>query len=189
MGYSVTTVNDGRITLDFITTNLNNYNVIIWRTNSFTWNHGTYWYVGEQINPQTQAKYSDDFNTGRAVGETGIIGVSASFFMYHYSNPLQPLKNVKLAILVSSYSFMIANILQSAGVQSVIFCGQAISLGFGIIDDLTAQLVAYLKMGQSVSGALLSLIAPYSNHTPEDPLDNYYEPPFWYVGDPNVAIT
>ena len=185
-GYSVTTLNDSRITLDFITRNLNNYDLIIWRTNSFIWNHETYWYVGEGTNQQTQSKYSADFNAGRANAQAGIIGVSASFFSYHYSP--QSLKNLKLAILISSNSVTIATVLQSAGVQSVIYCMGTITLGFGIIDTYTAQLVAYLAMGQSVFTVVSNIHSPFTGTPQPQYLDTNYEPPFWYIGQPNLTI-
>ena len=188
LGYAVTTLNDGRITLDFITTSLNNYDIILWRTNSFTWNHQTYWYVGEPTNQKTQTKYSEDFKVGRANAQAGIIGVSITFFSYHYSHQL--LKNVKLAILISSNSVTIASVLlTSAGVQSSIYCLDPISLTYGIIDDFTYQTVAYLKMGQSVSTAISNVHAPFVNPQLQDPLDTIYEPPLWFGGDPNLTIT
>jgi hypothetical protein len=78
----------------------------------------------------------------------------------------------------------------NAGATAVIYCMGQISLQFGQVDDLAAQVVAYLAQGNSVLNSVWTTISPYlSNQTPEDPLDSTYAPPFWYVGNGNLTLT
>jgi hypothetical protein len=186
-GYQVTFVNDSAVTIDFLLTQLNNYDVIIWRTNTYTFAHTTYWYVGEVVNGVTQQKYASDFSQGWIDGNAGILGVDLDFFNNHFSPG--SLSNVKLILLISSNSDAVGQVLVSAGAHAVVVCNGVISLEFGIMDDLTGQLVSYLAGGNDVYDAVFNTVAPYaSNMTPKDPLDTVYAPPFWYLGDGTVTI-
>jgi hypothetical protein len=187
-GYSVTVLNNGNVTLDFITTKLNNYNLIIWRTNTFSWNHATYWYVGERANPQTLNKYSKDFTSGAVDMHAGIIGVSLSFLQGRLA--AASLQNVKLMVIISSTGDIVASAFTNAGVRSIIYCMGTITLQFGTIDDLTTELLSYLAKGQNVHDAVFNTIKPYTNDEPTDPeLDQPYEPPFWFTGDGTLTIS
>lgn len=186
-GYQVTFIADTAVTLDFLLTQLNNYDVIIWRTNTYTWNHKTYWYVGEVVNSATQQKYGTDFAQDWVDGNAGILGVSADFFSNHFTSG--SLGNVRLMLLISSNSNSFASFLISAGSRAVVFANGRISLTFGIIDDLTGALVAYLASGESVMDSVYNLVSPFANRQPRDPLDSSYSPPFWFFGDAALTIT
>ena len=188
MGYSVTMLKDQQVTLDLITSGLNNYNVIIWRTDDYTYAHRMFWYAGEHANQATLAKYAADVASNLIDLHAGVLGISLGFFQKYLTS--QSLRNVKLMILLSSDSNAIAPIFISAGAAAVIYCMNEISLQFGIVDDLATQVVAYLAQGDSVLNALWTTISPYlQNQTPEDPLDSTYSPPFWYVGNGNLILT
>jgi len=184
-GYNVTYLTDNAVTVDFLSNHLNDYDVVIWRTNTFTWAHEEYWYIGEKTNAATEQKYAADFAAGLLNDRTGVIGFSTAFAYNH----LTALRHVKLLVLISSDGNALAPEFITAGVSAVIFCNGAVSLQFGLIDDLTAQLTSYLASGESVLNAVYDTVSPFSNAQPRDPLDSSYPPPFWFVGDSTLTIT
>jgi 2-hydroxy-3-keto-5-methylthiopentenyl-1-phosphate phosphatase len=152
------------------------------------WAHTTYWYVGEVASQTTLNNYASDFADNVLDSHAGIIGVSPLFFQRHFSSIA--LSNVKLMILLSDMSSVIAPLFAKSGAQGVIFCINAVSLQFGIIDDLASQVVAYLSMGYTLYVSVWTTISPYLNNFPaEDPLDVNSPPPFWYLGDGSLTIT
>jgi hypothetical protein len=186
-GYQVSFVNDSAVTIDFLLTQLNNYEIVIWRTNTYTYVHTTYWYVGAVVNGTTQEKYATDFAQGWIDGHAGTLGVDIDFFSHHY--PSSSLNNVKLMLLMSSNSNAIGTALFGSGVKAIVVCNGDISLQFGTIDDLTGQLISNLTSGQDIYDAVYNTVSPYTNMEPRDPLDNIYTPPFWFLGDGSVTIT
>ena len=184
-GYNVTYLTDNAVTVDFLLNHLNDYDVVIWRTNTFTWAHEEYWYVGEKTNAATEQKYASNFAAGWLNDRTGVIGFSTAFAANHFS--ATTLSHVKLIVLISSDGNALAPQFITGGVSSVIFCNGRISLQFGLLDDLTSQLTAYLSSGESVYNAVYDTVSPFSNAQPRDPLDSSYPPPFWFVG--NGALT
>ena len=186
-GYNVTYLNDGQVTVDLLLNQIKNYNVVIWRTNSFTWKHVTYWWVGEKVNDGVQDEYPADFAQGLLNANTGIVGVSSEFFTNHFGP--KTLTGVSLLMFLSSDGEAVAPVFVTAGVSSVIYCNGSISLEFGLIDDLTIQMIAYLTQGESVYSAVYDTVSPFNQgEQPKDPLDNTYAPPFWYIGDGSVII-
>lgn len=185
-GYQVTTLKDTAVTVDFLTTQLNNYTLIIWRTNAYTYRHVEYWYVGETANSATENKYQNDFAQGWLNANAGILGVSLNFFSSHF--PVGSLNKVKLILLIASDSDAVSFFLIHAGAQAVVFANGQISLGFGLIDDLTTGLLSYLASGQTLYNAMYNLVSPFVNAQPKDPLDNSYSPPFWYTGDGTLTL-
>jgi hypothetical protein len=186
-GYNVTYLTDGAVTVDFLLNNMNKYSVVIWRTNTFTWVHTTYWYVGEKVNDGVEQKYASDFAQGSINDKSGIVGISLGFFINHIGP--NSLSGIKLLIFMSSYGNDVASQFITAGVTSVIYCNNVISLQFGLIDDLTVQMVAYLTQGQNVNTAVTNTISPFNQGSnPQDNLDTTYAPPFWYAGDETVTI-
>ena len=186
-GYQVTTLTNTQVTVDLLLTQLNNYSIVIWRTNTYTWKHVEYWYVGELASSGIETKYANDFAQGWMNGNAGIVGVSLSFFSNHYTSGM--LTNVKLMMLISSDSEAFANFFVTAGAAAVIICNGPVSLGFGQIDDLTNQVTASLAMGQTIYNAVYGAVSPFvQNSNPEDNLDSSYTPPFWYVGDGTLTI-
>jgi hypothetical protein len=187
VGYTVTYLTDSMVTVDFLLNNMNQYSIVIWRTNTFNWIHTTFWYVGEKINSNTEQKYASDFAAGTLNDKTGIFGVSLDFINEHFGPGT--LSGVKLLIFMASMGSGAAPIFINAGVSSVIFCNGVISLQFGLLDTLTVQMVAYLSMGQDVNSAVYETISPYDQYqTPEDELDTTYAPPFWFAGNSTLTI-
>jgi hypothetical protein len=183
-GYQVTTLTNTQVTVDFLLTQLNNYNIVIWRTNTYTWKHIEYWYVGQLANSGVQTKYQNDFVQGYMNGNAGIVGISLNFFANHFTSGM--LSNVKLMMLIATDSESFASFLLTAGAQAVVFSNGPIDLRFGTIDDLTNQLAASLSMGQTLYTSVYGTVSPFiQNSNNEDP----YTPPFWYQGDGTLTIT
>jgi len=186
-GFTVTYLTDGAVTIDFLLNNMNNYTVVIWRTNTFNWIHTTFWYVGEKINSATETKYAADFASGWLNDKTGIFGISADFFNAHFGPGT--LSKVKVLVFESSYGNSLAPQFILAGVTSVIYCNGVISIQYGLLDDLTVQLVNYLTAGQNVYTAVYDTVSPFDQgQTPKDPIDTTYAPPFWYAGDGTATL-
>ena len=185
-GYQVSLLSNSAVTLDFITTQLNNYDVIVWRTNTYSFKHTTYWYVGQTVNLAAEQKYADDFDQGRVNGNAGILGISNQFLSEHLQTG--SLANVKLVVLVSSNSVLIASYFIKAGVKTVISCNGSITLSFGQIDDLTDALFYYLGRGNTVFTSVYNTVAPFTRLELADPLDSAYSPPFWFTGDGTITI-
>jgi len=185
-GYDVTYLKDDAITLDFLLNHLNDYDLVIWRTNAFNWVHTVYWYIGEKTNDGAEQKYAADFAAGWINAQVGILGISSSFINHHLGP--NTLTHVKLFLLIASDGNAVAPQLLRAGVSSVIFCNGVISLQFGLIDDLTTLLISYLSTGQNVLAAVYNTVSPFNNAQPKDPLDTNYAPPFWFVGDDTITI-
>jgi hypothetical protein len=186
-GYQVSFLSNTAVTLDFLTTQLNNYDVVVWRTNTYSFAHTTYWYVGQRVSGAAEAKYANDFEQGLVNGNAGILGISVQFLNEHLQTG--SLKNVKLVVLVSSDSVLIASYFNKAGVKAVISCNGSITLAFGQIDDSTGALFYYLARGNTVYTSVYDTVAPFSSSAPRDALDSVYSPPFWFTGDGTVRIT
>ena len=188
VGYQVTLLKNGNVTLDFLVNQLNNYSLIIWRTDSYTWQHREFWYVGQLANSALQAEYASDFVQGWVNGNGGIVGVSLEFIMEHF--PAKSLTNVKFMLLIATDSNVFGPVLVNSGVAALVYCNGPVSLSFSLIDDLAGQLMSYLVGGQSVYNAVYNTVSPFVQNTQtEDPLDNSYAPPFWFAGDSTVVIT
>jgi hypothetical protein len=185
-GYNVTIVKDTDVTLNFLTTQLNNYDLIIWRTNIYQWAHQTYWYVGELSNSATLQAYAADLTAGRMDNTNGILGVKDDFFRFHL--PSGSLSNVKLMMLVASSSISIAISLSHAGVHSVIEYYDTFSLSFPMIDYTTWLMVRFLASGSSVKEAVYNTMNIFQEARVRDPLDAQYIPLIWYMGDSTLAI-
>jgi hypothetical protein len=185
-GYAVTYVADGAVTLDLITTQLNGYDVIIWRTNVYEHAHIIYYYVGQLDSATTALSYASDFASGALDNSHGILGASIDFFNEHFSNG--SLSSVKVVVLVTSMSSSIANILVDAGVKSVIYFEGVFSLQFGIVDYLTSVVVRFLASGYDVMDSVSVTMAPFLNLTLEDPLDSLSLPLLVYTGDYVLTI-
>ena len=186
--YNITYLADGKVTVDFLLHGLNRYSIVIWRTNTFNWVHTTYWYIGERNNDGIEQEYPAEFAAGFLNDHTGIVGASEAFFTTHFKP--SSLTGIKVLILASSEGNSIAPFFITAGVTSVIFCNGNISLQFGLIDDLTVQIVSYLTQGQNVYNAVYDTISPFNQGQQlEDNLDTTYAPPYWFIGNATLTLT
>jgi len=187
-GYNVTYLADNKVTIDFLVHHLNDYDLVIWRTNTFNFVHTTYWYVGEKVNDATVHEYAYFFANGWINGHAGILGVSQDFINEYF--PAQSLNHVKLIIFISSDGNSIAPQFINSGASSVIFCNGAISLQFGLIDDLTNGVVTYLMAGRSVLTSVYNTVSPFNQGQQlEDNLDSTYTPPFWFLGNASLTLS
>ena len=186
--YNITYLADGKVTVDFLLHDLNRYSIVIWRTNTFNWIHTTYWYIGEKTNDGIEQEYPAEFASGFLNYHTGIVGASEDFFITHFRP--NTLTGVKVLIFASSDGNSIAPVFITAGVRSVIFCNGSVSLQFGLIDDLTVQIVNYLMHGQNVYSAVFDTVSPFNQGQQlEDNLDTTYAPPYWFIGNATLTLT
>jgi hypothetical protein len=187
-GYNVTSLADGAVHIDFLLANLNNYSVVIWRTNTYTQGHTVYWYLGEHVNSDLQQKYSTDFTEGLLNAHAGILGMSPDFLTHHFK--AGSLNHVKLLIFLSSYGASIAPQFLAAGVSAVIFNNGVISLQTGLLDTLTISIVGNLLVGkQNVQTAVFNTLSPVNQgQEPRDEYDSTYAPPFWFIGDGTLTL-
>ena len=185
-GYAVTYLKDGAVTLNFLTTQLNNYEVIIWRTDAYEQAHTTYWYIGQQDSQGIEQAYTSDLASGSLDSSHGIVGAGVEFFSNHFTTNTLP--NVKLMIIVSSMSAFIASSFLNSGVKAIIDFSGVINLQFNWVDYLTTIVVEYLADGLSVSDAIDATYSPFLTMILHDPLDTMYIPPVSYAGDSALKI-
>jgi len=186
-GYTVTYVADTAVTLNLITTQLDNYDVFIWRTNVYEHAHTIYYYVGQLDSATTAQSYAPDFASGSLDYSHGILGASIAFFSNHFGH--NSLFNVKLVVLVSSMSSSIASIFLNAGAKSVINFTGVFSLQFGVVDYLTGVIIRFLSDGYNVADSVSNTMMPLLNLRLRDPLDSLTVPSVVYTGDYTVTIT
>ena len=185
-GYTITYLADNQVTVNLLATQLNDYDVIIWRTNTYDEAHLTYWYVGETTSEATLREYASDFASRSLDNSHGIIGANVDFFQNHFERGA--LSHVSLVILVASMSSSIADFLLNAGVRSVIeFCG-SFSLQFSIVDSITGTLTTYLAEGYNVADSVLNTLNPHLTTQPRDPLDSVQIPAIAFTGDGTTTI-
>jgi hypothetical protein len=186
-GYNVTSLADGAVHIDFLLANLNNYSVVIWRTNTFAAGHAVYWYLGEHVNSYLTQKYSTDFTEGLLNSHAGILGMSPEFITHHFK--VGSLNHVKLLIFLSSYGASIAPEFLTAGVTTVMFNNGVVSLQTGLLDQLTLSIIGNLLVGkQDVQSAVYNTLSPVNQGQQPNPYDSNYAPPFWFIGDGTLTL-
>jgi hypothetical protein len=182
-GYNVTFMKDSAITVTFVTTQLNKYDILIWRTDMYIRGNTTYWYLGEPGNQTTMGAYARAISIGTLDASYGVLGVSANFFSSNYGP--KSLANVKLAILISSMSVTIAQILVNAGVKTTIDFYKTLTAPLSLFDWVTKSLVGYLTTGSTVRDSIANTIYNYEYVSS---LDDSYLPPISFLGDGNLKI-
>jgi hypothetical protein len=187
-GYNVTYLKDGAVTLNFLLTQLNNYQVIIWRTDAYEngLSHRDYWYIGQQATKGIDQTYASDLASESLDNRDGILAAGVDFFSNHFTT--NTLTNVKLLVLLSSMSTIIASSFLNAGVKAIIDFSGMVNFQFNWVDYLTTYVVQYLASGLSVSGAIYATYSPFQTMILRDPLDSMYIPAISYSGDPSVTI-
>ena len=186
-GYTVTYVKDGDVTVNFLTTQLNNYRVIIWRTDAYEHAHTVYWYLGQQVSQALRQAYASDLSSGELDSSDGVMGADVKFFNDSFNAGM--LSNVRLLIIVSSMSSMLAPCFITAGVQSIIDFSNTIDMQFNWVDYLTTGIVRLLAEGYSVADAVSDVITPLLTMRLEDPLDAMEIPSVSYSGNYALTIT
>jgi hypothetical protein len=187
-GYQVTFLQDEEITIKLLTTKLNGYDLVIWRTNAYDWGHITYWYVGELTNKATMQAYSRDVAARYLDDANAILGVNINFLMEHF--PAGSLNHVKLAVLTASISANIATVFIAAGVKGTVDYYQSFSLKFGTMDGVTTHVLASLTNGATLHDAVWKIVEPYmyGQYDSTNPLDDNQLPPVWYMGNSQLTI-
>jgi hypothetical protein len=182
-GYNVTFLSSSTISLGLFTAaQLDQYDIIIWRTDSYVVGDTTYWYIGEQNNET----YAGAIGIKTIAVSNGMLAVNANFF----NNTFGPesLTHVKLAILMSSMSITIAQALIAAGVKTTIDLYQTIDWTVAppsMLDWVTWSLVGYLTTGSDVSDSIYKTIYNYEYGTYTQ---SGYLPPLAFLGNGNLQI-
>jgi hypothetical protein len=179
-GYNVTFLSSNTVSLNLFTaTQLDQYDIIIWRTDSYILGNTTYWYLGLQNNET----YSGAVGIRTIAVSNGMLAVDADFF----SNNFAPnsLTHVKLAILMSSMSITIAQSLIAAGVKTTIDLYQSLAAPASLLDWVTWSLVGYLTTGNDVRDSIYKTIYNYEYVGSQD---DSYLPPLQFLGNGNLQI-
>jgi hypothetical protein len=185
-GYTVTYVKDGAVTVDFLTNHLNDYQVVIWRTDAYEYAHSVFWYLGQQDSNGLDQTYATSIASGWLDDSHGIIGAGVGFFSNLF--PVNSLSNVKLMIILSSMSEIISGYFLSAGVKSIIDFSGRVDFQFNWVDYVTTIVVSYLSEGYDVGDAVSNTIVPLITMILRDPIDTLQIPPMTFDGDPAVTI-
>ena len=179
-GYNVTFLSSNTITLNLFTAaQLDQYDIIIWRTDNYVLGNTTYWYLGLQNNET----YAGAIGIRTIEISNGMLAVDANFF----SNSFAPnsLTHVKLAILMSSMSITIGQALLAAGVKTTIDLYQSLQAPPSLLDWVTWSLVGYLTTGSDVSDSIYKTIYNYEYVSS---IDDSYLPPISFLGNGNLQI-
>ena len=180
-GYNVTFLDSSTISLSLFTaTQLDRYDIIIWRTDSYVLGNTTYWYVGQQYN---QTVYSGAIGIRTIEVSNGMLAVSANFFSTTFAR--NSLTHIKLAILMSSMSGTIAESLIAAGVKTTIDLYETLTAPPSLLDWVTWSLVGYLTTGSNVRDSIYKTIY---NFEYVGSLDDSYLPPLQFLGNGNLQI-
>ena len=179
-GYNVTFLSGSSITVSLVTTQLDQYDVLIWRTDSFVLGNNTYWYLGEQNN---QTNYEGAMGIGAIAVTNGMVAVDQDFFSQAFGP--NSLAHMKLAILISSMSITIAQTLIAAGVTTTIDLYETLDAPPSLFDWVTQSLVGCMTSGSTVSAAIYKTIYNYEY---VGSLDDSYLPPISFLGNGNLLI-
>jgi hypothetical protein len=179
-GYNVTFLSSSSISINFITKQLDQFDILIWRTDTYLRGNTTYWYLGQQYNETT---YAGAIGIGPIDVSNGMIAVSDAFF----SNNFGPdsLAHVKLAILIANMSITIGQAFIAAGVKTTIDFYQTLDAPSSLFDWVTWSLVGYLTTGSTVRDAVYKTIYNYEY---AGSLDDSYLPPISFLGNGNLQI-
>ncbi len=180
-GYNVTFLNSNTISLNLFTaTQLDQYDIVIWRTDNYVLGNTTYWYLGQQNN---QTAYEGAIGIRSIEVSNGMLAVDANFFNTNFAP--NSLTHIKLAILMASMSITIAQALVTAGVQTTIDLYQPLLAPPSLLDWATWSLVGYLTTGSNVRDAIYKTIYNYDYASS---LDDSYLPPLSFLGNGNLQI-
>jgi hypothetical protein len=183
-GYNVTFLSGGAITVKLVTTQLDQYDILIWRTDMYILGNTTYWYLGQQANRTTLAADAGTASIRTIDASNGILAVNANFFNNNYGP--NSLANVKLAIIIASMSITIAQAFIAAGVRTTIDFFQTLEAPPSLFDWVTQSLMGYLASGSTVSDSIAKTIY---NFEYVGSLEDTYLPPISFLGDGNLQLT
>ena len=182
-GYNVTFLDSNTITLNLFTAaQLDQYEIVVWRTDTYILGNTTYWYLGEQNNES----YAGSIGVRTIAVTNGMLAVDQEFFTSNFAP--NSLSNIQLAILMSSMSITIAESLIAAGVKATIDLYQAIDWTIAppsLLDWVTWSLVGYLTTGNDVSDSVYKTIYNYEY---AGSISDSSLPPISYLGNGSLKI-
>ena len=182
-GYNVTFLDSNTITLNLFTAaQLDQYEIVVWRTDTYILGNTTYWYLGEQNNES----YAGSIGVRTIAVTNGMLAVDQEFFTSNFAP--NSLSNIQLAILMSSMSITIAQSLIAAGVKATIDLYQAIDWTIAppsLLDWTTWSLIGYLTTGNDVSDSVYKTIYNYDF---TGSISDSSLPPISYLGNGSLKI-
>lgn len=183
VGYQVTFMRDNNVTVSFLLSDLGNYDMVLWRTDSYTTiDHQTFWYIGEVSNATTLQAHAADRAAGLLDESNGIMGVTGDFFRVHLGQTFP--NRLKLMIIESSMAEILASTFVNLGVRTVIETYGTIT-SFSSVDATVAQVISFLAHGLDVQTSIAELIAPFLGAWDTQ---NVEFPQIWYTGDPTLTL-
>jgi len=187
VGYNVTFLTGNTITLSQLAAQLDHYDIVIWRTDTYFYGNTTYWYLGQPANQTVLAAYGKP--SGAITAANGLLAVSADYFDTIFGP--KSLANVKLAIVIASTSHDIAQEFIAAGVETTIdlypnYYYPTLNVSTSLFDWVIQAVVGYLTTGSMVKDAVYNTIYNYEYASS---LDDSYLPPVQYLGNGFLQIT
>lgn len=185
-GFTVDLIENQLVTVELFKHHLSDYNVIIWRTEAYEWNHKVFWYLGEFASPTSNDVYKDDIAAGRMDFHGFAAGIKWDFIAYYYgSSGLAG----RLVYILASRSLDIGFGFLQAGAKDVIGYFGSISLQWGFGDFVTRLLFSYLSQGLTVDAAVNKTIDFFTKMKLESQIDIVVIPPLYYTGDGSATLS
>ena len=152
-GYHVDVVLDGNATISFFETGLSNYDLIVLRTDAFTWEGLRYYCAGDHPDNKARAALSGMIAL-KEVQVAACVGFNMLFLRHYY--PAGSLRS-GLVIMPSSFSAEIASVFLQAGAAAFIGYNEGHCMQWGYLDSFSLKILYYLSKGYSVADTMIQL--------------------------------
>ena len=152
-GYHVDVVLDEDASISFLKTGLASYDVIVLRTDSFTYEGYSYYCAGDDVTAKSRADFAAEISQ-HEVQVGACVGFSGAFIRDNY--PANSLRK-GLVFVVDGYSADLSSSFLKAG--SAVYVGyyDANTLAWGRTDCMSLKWLSYMARGDSVKDATLNL--------------------------------
>jgi hypothetical protein len=151
-GYQVDVFLNGNVSIAFLETSLSNYDLIIFRTDSFSYEGAQYFCAGDPVSPNTPAAFANQILL-QEVQVSACVGFSLKFIQHNYS----PGSLHGLVYVLASASYQLSYVLRSAGASVFLGFTMDFSVRWGRMDAMTQKFFSYLADGYSVNDAIMRL--------------------------------
>lgn len=179
-GYSLNVLLNEDVSLSLLSEGLGSYDIIILKTDSFTYQGTSYYCSGERVTPETRTTYAGEISK-RELHVGACLGFSLMFLYGSYQpDSLRP----GLVLMVDGYAEDLASVFIAGGSKVFVSYYNAYSLSWGLMDAYSIKWLKYMADGLSVKQATGKMYAYLtSGH------GNIVSWPtiFWY-GDGNFKI-
>jgi len=178
-GYQVDVFLNENVSIAFLETGLSNYDLIILRTDSFSYEGAQYFCAGDPVTPESPGTFAAQILL-QEVHVSACVGFSLNFIQHNYS----PGSLHGLVYVLASSAYQLSYAFHSAGASVFVGFGTDFSLRWGRMDAMTQKFFSYLADGYSVNDASMRLsLYLYSGHG----ITANWVPISW-VGDGNYKI-